>query len=89
MEKRKFRKVYFVCVNNHVFDSDYDMVNAYRTLDYAKTIAAQSQRNQMEKEKMEWNKNDKGKKLRFQAEGFYLVHESLFNEILKKYCEGN
>lgn len=76
----KFRKVYFVCKDNSVF-SDYGFVNCYKSEAHAKEQATFQQRNAIDDSQKLW---EKGKPIpEFKAHGFYLVHESLFDELLK------
>lgn len=85
MAKRyRFRKVYFVCKDNSVF-SDYSVVNCFKNEPHAHEQEIVQQRDAMENATMLWNVNQPIPV--FKAHGFYLVHESLFDEILKDHSE--
>lgn len=82
MKRYKFRKVFFVCKNNSVF-SDYAFVNCFKDGEHAEEQAIYHQRKAIEDSQLLW---ERGKPIpQFKAHGFYLVHESLFDEILEKF----
>jgi hypothetical protein len=82
----RFRKVYFITENNKVFPEQYEMANCYNREEYAKNICEQQQRIfKDETHKMYHN----GRPVPALAmHGFYLVHESLFDEILRDHIKG-
>ncbi|MDF3077529.1 MAG: hypothetical protein K0S09_1418 [Sphingobacteriaceae bacterium] len=85
MAKRyRFRKVYFVCRDNSIF-SDTRFVNCFRSEAHAREQAIVQQRNALENSQMLWEKDKAIPK--FKAHGFYLVHESLIDELLKGFTE--
>ncbi|RZJ83792.1 MAG: hypothetical protein EOO20_22155 [Chryseobacterium sp.] len=76
MAKRfKFRKMYFVCEDGKVIEDNIAMTNAYKDREVAQTVCdSRTQQNH----KM-WD--DKTKPFpKHTVEGFYLVHESLFEK---------
>lgn len=80
MAKYRFRKMYFICENNKVIEPNVGATNAYQ---YKKTVDdILKQRDTTVKM---W---DVGKPPKvYKVEGFYLVHESLFDEILKEHSK--
>ncbi|MBD1364396.1 hypothetical protein IDJ77_11305 [Mucilaginibacter sp. ZT4R22] len=83
-KKRRFRKVWFVCCDNSVM-SEYKCVNAFSTQEHALQQEALRNRQEMDNATKMWNQ---GKERRVhKAQGFYLVHESLFDEILKAWAK--
>lgn len=82
-KKYRFRLVFFNCFDNKAIDEQYEMTNTFTRRDYAESIA----RGQREREKNP-NMWEKGRRVRkVSTEGFYLVHESLFNELLEKHSK--
>lgn len=83
MAKRyQFRKVYVVCEDNQVFGKVSTAV-FYRDDSYAVSICSQRQKKAIEDSTMAYNTN---KPIPVhKVHGFYLVHESLFDEILKEH----
>ena len=82
-KKYKFRKVYFICEDNKVFAQEFKVVNCYKEEGYCKNVCAGQQRIKMENVNMWWAGKETIPQLT--PHGFYLVHESLFDEILKKW----
>lgn len=82
-KKYRFRKIFFNCHDNKVIEECYEMTNAFRRREYAESIA----KGQIERENnpLLWERDRPRRKI--SVEGFYLVHESLFEEILKKYTK--
>lgn len=70
-----------MCNNNQVIDDNVEMVNAYRCRAYADKITLA--RREKDLYPLLWEKGIE-KPIRT-TEGFYLVHESLFDEILKPF----
>ncbi|MFD2163689.1 hypothetical protein ACFSJU_14865 [Paradesertivirga mongoliensis] len=79
MGKYKFRKMYFVCKDKQVISPDVQMTNAYQSKDTADAVCKQQQRDY----KYLWETAISKKTV----EGFYLVPEALFEEVLKKWVE--
>lgn len=75
--------MFFNCYDKQVIEECFEMTNAFRRREYAEVIA-KGQR-ERESHKMLWEKNDPIRKV--SVEGFYLVHESLFEEILEKFAK--
>lgn len=86
MAKHRFRKAYIICINNEII-GEYEVTNLYKSRKYADGICQSKQRTEMESVKMEWKKNSNSTPTQYRVHGFYLVHESLFDEILKDYCK--
>jgi hypothetical protein len=80
MPKYRFRKVYIVCQDNQIFGR-VTMNNFYQNEEECKQVAKYKLRQATEDAKYEWAKNKPIPK--FATHGFYLVHESLFDELLK------
>jgi hypothetical protein len=80
MPKYCFRKMYFICENKRVISPDVQRTNAFQHKEIADAILSQKDTSV----KM-WDVNKPPKV--FTVEGFYLVHESLFDEILKEYSK--
>ncbi|SFW15697.1 hypothetical protein [Chitinophaga sancti] len=80
MEKKKyrFRKMYFICDNNQVIAANIAMTCAYQFKDDAVQIAKQRTGHFI------WENQSEPVPLR-KVEGFFLVHETLFDEILKQF----
>ena len=82
MKSYRFRKMYFICTDKQVISPNTHMTNAYQFLETANKVCEQNQRHG---HKM-WE--DKTKPAPVDTvEGFYLVPESLFEEMLEKYCK--
>lgn len=79
MKKYRFRKMYFICQNMKVIAPNVQATNAYQKKELADKILQQSLAR--EPEDAYWNKGKPTPKKT--VEGFYLVHESYFDEILK------
>jgi len=84
-KKYRFRKVYFIVPDNSVFGKGYELVNCYRKEQHVKKICVQQQRIANDEATKWWAKSQKIPILK--VEGFYLVHESLFEEILEMWCK--
>ena len=81
--KYRFRLVFFNCFDNKAVDEQFDITNAFTRRDYAEKIAT-TQR-ERENNPYMW---EKGRHIRkVSTEGFYLVHESLFDELLAKHSK--
>ena len=80
MPKYRFRKIYFICEDKLVITPDLLTTTAYKHKDYADTILRQK-----DTDVKMWEVNKPPKK--YSVEGFYLVHESLFDELLKDYSK--
>ncbi|ADY51460.1 hypothetical protein Pedsa_0888 [Pseudopedobacter saltans DSM 12145] len=81
MEKKyRFRKIYFQCEDNRVINPSYQFTTAFQHREYAEKNLKDSTRSHL----YIWEDQNKPIPKR-SVEGFYLVHESLFEEILKKY----
>ena len=83
-KKYRFRKVYFVCENKSVF-GDYSTVNCFKDGDHAKEQEVFKQKKANEEANLEWQKGKPAPV--FKTEGFYLVHESLYDELLKAHAK--
>ena len=83
--KYRFRKVYFICNDNSVF-SNYEVVNCYKKKQYVDNIHKQQQQSANAELKM-WAHPKKEPAKRLTVHGFYLVHESLFDELLRDHCK--
>jgi hypothetical protein len=84
MPKYRFRKAYFICRDNQIF-SEFEMVTCYKRLEYVSEVRNNQQRALITDSVKMWNT---GKPIAtLKVEGFYLVHESLFDEILKEYIK--
>lgn len=80
MGKYRFRKMFIRCTDNKVISDNVAMVYIYRRREDAETVVKQRNAHMM------WE--DKTKPIPIEkVEGFYLVHESLFEEILKKFSK--
>jgi len=80
MKKYRFRKMFFRCIDNKVIEDNITMTNAYRQREDAQSVVESRRTHKM------WE--DKTKPVPVEkVEGFYLVHESLFEEVLKKYSK--
>lgn len=84
-KKYKFRKVYFICEDNKVFAQPYEAIHCFRREEYCKTVCVQQQMLKMDNSKMMWMHDKRIPEMT--PHGFYLVHESLFDEILKQWAE--
>jgi hypothetical protein len=83
VKKYKFRKMFFICDDRKVIDSNVHSITIYQYKEYADTIL--KEKGQRENHKM-WD--DKTKPLPIKTvEGFYLVPEKLFDEILKDWVK--
>lgn len=81
-KKYRFRKMFFKCYDNRVIEDCYEMTNAFRRREY---ILRLLKANDMgEGHRYLWEKDKYKPKVT--VEGFYLVHESLFDEILKPFA---
>lgn len=75
-KKRRFRKLYFICTDNIVIGPQFEFTPAFPRKAYADNLCVQQENHFI------WE--DKSKPVPVKTvEGFYLVHESLYNEILK------
>lgn len=79
MQKYRFRKIYFICENKRVIEPNVHATNAYQHKEHADAILSQRDTSV----KM-WDINKPPRV--YSVEGFYLVHESLYEKILKEYC---
>lgn len=77
-KKHRFRKMYFVCTDNRVISDNVLMTNVYQRKNDTEKIAKQRDTH--------WMWEDETKPIaREHVEGFYLVHESLYDELLKEH----
>ena len=84
MPKYRFRKMYFICENKQVIKDNVLMTNAYRKRETAEQVC-KDQDAYNSREKL-WMK-DKPEIVR-SVEGFYLVPEALYEEVLRRFVEG-
>jgi hypothetical protein len=84
MAKYRFRKMYFVCRDKDkiVINPNILMTQAYQSKETAEVVCKQEQRPFLSL----WEDNT-SPPLVHTVERFYLVHEKLYEEILKKYME--
>ena len=82
-KKYRFRLVYFNCFDNRAIDEQYDITNVFTRREYAEKIAA-GQRERENNPNM-WDRHRRIRKVT--TEGFYLVHESLFDELLSEHSK--
>jgi hypothetical protein len=80
MAKYRFRKMYFICENKRVVAPNVHTATAHQYKDKAGEILAQRPPGTML-----WNVNKPPKV--YTLEGFCLVHESLFDELLKEHSK--
>ena len=73
MRKFRFRKMYFICENKQVIKPELHRVHAFQHKKHADEILAQ-----MDKSVKNWHVGKPP--ITYSVEGFYLVHESLFDE---------
>lgn len=82
MKKYRFRKMYFICTDKKVIEPNTHMTNAYQNIETAQRVCKERSGGT---HKM-WD--DKTKPVPVNTvEGFYLVHESLFDKILKNHVK--
>lgn len=81
--KYRFRKMFFICYDNRVIADEYEFTNAYKRKEYVDKIAHVKQED-IKYPKL-WEKDKHKPKV--SVEGFYLVHESLFDELLSKHSK--
>jgi hypothetical protein len=75
----KFRKVYVVVCDNHIFNpSNFMSVDMYRTKEAADSACQRHQDKAAEDSKMLYNANKPIPK--YKVHGFYLMHEILFDQ---------
>ena len=85
MAKYKFRKMYFICQDKKVIDPNIEFTNAYQHREYADNVCSDAN-----KRKTHFLWEDKTKPIPVRSvEGFYLVPEKLYDEILRKHVEGD
>lgn len=76
----KVRKMSFICEDGRVIAPNVHMTNAYQFREIAETVCKQKQPTG----KYTWQE---GKPIpKVTVEDFYLVHASLFNEVLEPFC---
>ena len=80
-----FRKIHVVTCDNKIFAENVTGSNIYLHREIAESVAQQWQRTAMADAGKMWNKGQPVRK--YAAHSFYLVHESLFEEILKEFCK--
>lgn len=80
MKKYSFRKMYFQCADKKVIDPGIQFTNAYQYREPAVSNLETRTSHYM------WEDETKPLPIRT-VEGFYLVHESLFDEILKPFAK--
>jgi hypothetical protein len=82
-KKYRFRKMYFICNDNKVIDPEYQVTNAFQYEDYGKRILEQQG-----KRDFHYMHEDKSIPLPVKTlQGFYLVPEQLFEDILKDWTK--
>jgi hypothetical protein len=82
MPKYRFRKMYFICDDKKIISPNVLMTHAYQFKKTADVVCQERQR----PTPMEWE--DKGKPVpKVTVEGFYLVPEAVYDEVLKKWVE--
>lgn len=81
-KKYRFRKMYFKCHDKRVIEDCYEMTNAFRRREYIEGIIKYNDMG--EGHRYLWERDTYKPKV--SVEGFYLVHESLFEEILKEWA---
>ena len=77
--------MYFQCADKQVLSKGIQFTNAYRDRAYAQSNLDSRQLNHPGR--MMWEDKDIPKPV-YTVEGFYLVPEALYDEILKKHVEG-
>ena len=80
-KKYRFRKIYFICCDNNLMDTNTEVTNAYQ---FRETALDQVKRQPTTGRYM-WEVNKPPKINR--VEGFYLVHESLYELLLKEHSK--
>lgn len=80
MRKYRFRKMYFICENKQVIQPNVWATTAHQYRDKAQAVF-----DQKDKTVKQWQANQPP--IHHSLEGFYLVHESLFDEVLKDHCK--
>jgi len=86
MGKRyKFRKVYFICEDNNVFGGTRESVECYRREDYCQRKTMHRRKLAFEDAKIMWATGLPMKHITMHS--FYLVHETLYDEILKDHTK--
>jgi hypothetical protein len=81
----RFRLIYVICEDNRLIEP-FEMVNIYKRRSYAESVCKSKQQYEEAESKMQYRINDR-RVSQHKVHGFYLVHESLFDEILKKYSK--
>ncbi|MFC6101328.1 protein kinase family protein [Olivibacter domesticus] len=76
----KIRKMSFICKNGRIIEHNVHMTNAYQYRDIANTVCKENQ----SRGNYIWEQDKPSPK--YTVEDFYLVHASLFNEILAPFC---
>jgi hypothetical protein len=84
--KRRLWQIYFQCSNKQVLPDGIQFTNAYRDREYAQSNLDAKQLNNVGH--YMWEDKDIPKPV-YTVEGFYLVPEALYDEILKKHVEGD
>lgn len=64
-------------------EEEFEMTTIFRRREYAEVVA--KSKRERESHKYLWEKDKRARKVT--TEGFYLVHESLFKEILEKFTK--
>jgi len=78
MAKRRFPKVYLICTDNKIFGTEqYETVNMYRRKAYAQSVCKGQQQMANDAVNELWHK---GPVKKLTMHGFYLVHESYFDD---------
>jgi len=86
MPKYNFRKMFFICENKRVIQPNVLMTNAYQLKKTADNVCETRNLQQGGEHKL-WQ--DKSKPVPVHTvEGFYLVPEALYEEVLRKWVEG-
>jgi len=74
-----------ICIDNQII-GEYEMTNMYKKRAYAESVCQSQQRNEIHQSGMDFRKSN-SHIAAFKVHGFYLVHESLFDEILKEHSK--
>ena len=79
--------MYFICHDKKVISPNVQMTSAYQKKEIAEQVAKE-RFSSGRTSHMDWE--DKSKPVEVvSVEGFYLVPEALYNEVLKKFVEGD
>lgn len=82
---RRFRKVFIVTEDNRIFPRSITTNSVYLQQARAEDFAVRRTRENLAQAEKLWVKKDPI--ITYKVEGFYLVHESLFEEVIKPHTE--